>query len=238
MSAFLKKYLSQKDALSFGIAVLLHGALLIFLFLSQKTPDSSGTAIVQNFVAADVLPEKESEPLKESSEQQPVQQAAKVQTAKKDVVLTPSKNIPNNNQTGGGSTTGFKNGDAGEAIASKGSGGEGYGTGSGSGVAYQNQDVYRVAVEEMPEPYGGVEAIRSKVKSQIANSGISSAVSVYVLAFIDESGIVRKVQITKGVGRGIDEIIASAVQRTRFRPGKDKGRVVKVQMHIGIPVTQ
>lgn len=233
MSAFLKKYLSQKDVVSFGIAVLLHGALLIFLFLSQKAPGSSGAPIVQNFVAADVLPEKEPESIKENTEQQPVQPAAK-----KDVVLTQSKNIPNNNQSGGGSTTGFKNGDAGEAIASKGSGGEGYGTGSGSGVAYQNQDVYRVAVEEMPEPYGGVEAIRSKVKSQIAGSGISSGVSVYVLAFIDESGIVRKVQITKGVGRGVDEVIASAVQRTRFRPGKDKGRVVKVQMHMGIPVAQ
>lgn len=233
MSAFLKKYLSQKDVVSFGIAILLHGALLIFLFLSQNVPENSGSAIVQNFVAADVLPDKESEPIKEKSEQLPVQPAAK-----KDVVLTQSKNIPSNNQTGGGSTTGFKNGDAGEAIASKGSGGEGYGTGSGSGVAYQNQDVYRVAVEEMPEPYGGVEAIRSKVKSQIASSGISSGVSVYVLAFIDESGIVRKVQVTKGVGRGVDEVIASAVQRTRFRPGKDKGRVVKVQMHIGIPVAQ
>ncbi len=236
MSAFLKKYLSQKDVYSFGIAVLLHGAILTFLFISQNSNKNSGTAIVQNFIAADFVPEKETATPKETSEQQPLQNA-KVQVAKKDVVLTQSKNIPNN-QTGGGSTTGFKNGDAGEAIASKGSGGEGYGTGAGSGVAYQNQDVYRVAVEEMPEPYGGVEAIRSKVKSQIANSGITSTASVYVLAFIDESGIVRKVQIAKGVGHGVDEMIASAVQRTRFRPGKDKGRVVKVQMHISIPIAQ
>ncbi len=234
MSAFLKKYLSQKDAFSFGIAVLLHGAFLTFLFISQNSTKNTGTAIVQNFIAADFVPETH----KEIAEQPPPQQAVKVPAAKKDVVLTQSKNIPNNNQTGGGSTTGFKNSDAGEAIASKGSGGEGYGTGAGSGVAYQNQDVYRVAVEEMPEPYGGVEAIRSKVKSQIASSGIASASSVYVLAFIDESGIVRKVQIAKGVGHGVDEMIASAVQRTRFRPGKDKGRVVKVQMHISIPVAQ
>lgn len=210
----------------------------MFLLFFQKTPNNTGNATVQNFIAADVVPEKDSELPKEKPEQKSVQQETKVQPVKKDLVLTQSKNIPSKNQTGGGSTTGFKNGDAGEAIGSKGSGGEGYGTGSGSGVAYQSQDVYRVAVEEMPEPYGGVEAIRSKVKSQISGSGVSSASSVYVLAFIDESGIVRKVQIAKGVGRGIDELIASAVQRTRFRPGKDKGRVVKVQMHISIPVAQ
>ena len=238
MSAFLKKYLSQKDAISFCIAVLLHGSVLLFLLISQKAPNTSVSTNSQNFIVADVAPEKDSELPKEKPEQKPLQQETKIQSAKKDLVLTQSKNIPDKNQTGGGSTTGFKNGDAGEDIASKGSGGEGYGTGAGNGVAYQNQDVYRVAVEEMPEPYGGVEAIRSKVKSQISSSGVPSTSSVYVLVFIDESGIVRKVQVAKGVGRGIDELIASAVQRTRFRPGKDKGRLVKVQMHISIPVAQ
>jgi hypothetical protein len=237
MSTFLKKYLSQKDAFSFCAAIFLHGTILLFLIISQNTSRNSANIAVQSFVVADVAPEKDFEKHENIPEQKAVQQETKAQPAKKDVVLTQSKNI-SGSQSGGGSTTGFKHGDAGEAIASKGTGGDGYGTGSGSGVAYQNQDVYRVAVEEMPEPYGGVEAIRSKVKNQIAGSGISSAASVYVLAFIDESGIVRKVQITKGIGRGIDEVIASAVQRTRFRPGKDKGRVVKVQMHIGIPVTQ
>jgi len=237
MSGFLKKYLYVKDVYSFLLALVFHGVILLFLVIPHANSHSSQSVIVQNFVVADVAPAKENEQPKEITPQKSPLSESKTHPPKKDVVISPGKKDIPQSRTGGGSTTGFKNGDAGEAIASKGNGGDGYGTSPGSGVAYQSQDVYRVAVEEMPEPYGGVEAIRSKAKNQIANAGASSGSSVFVLAFIDESGIVRKVQITKGVGKGIDEIIASAVQRTRFRPGKDKGKIVKVQMHLNIPVT-
>jgi TonB family protein len=126
--------------------------------------------------------------------------------------------------------------------------GEGNGTGNGSGngegngtgltlniptpnkEVHQESTVYFVAVEEMPEPIGGIESILSKIN-------ISSTIhgTVYVLAFVDENGVVRRVLLAKGIGGGCDEAALNAVKRTRFKPGKKNGEAVKVQMHIAVP---
>jgi len=94
--------------------------------------------------------------------------------------------------------------------------------------------VYFVAVEEMPEPIGGIEAIQSKiVYPEIAKrAGVEG--KVYVLAFVDESGDVTKAVILKGVGAGLDEAALTAVKATKFKPGKQRGKPVKVQVSIPI----
>jgi TonB family protein len=58
---------------------------------------------------------------------------------------------------------------------------------------------------------------------------------VYVLAYIDENGYVRKTVLIKGIGYGCDQSAIRAVGETRFSPGILKGVQVKVQLTI--PVT-
>jgi protein TonB len=93
---------------------------------------------------------------------------------------------------------------------------------------------YFVAVEEMPEPIGGIQAIQSKiVYPEIAKrAGIEG--KVYVLAFVDETGIVTKAEIIKGLGAGLDDAALNAVKATKFKPGKQRGKPVKVQVSIPI----
>ncbi|MCK7525607.1 MAG: energy transducer TonB [Ignavibacteriales bacterium] len=57
---------------------------------------------------------------------------------------------------------------------------------------------------------------------------------VYVLAFVDEAGNVTRAKIIKGIGAGCDEAALDAVRQTKFKPGKQRGTPVKVQVSIPI----
>ncbi len=91
-----------------------------------------------------------------------------------------------------------------------------------------------VAVEEMPQPIGGIEAIQKKIiYPEIAKrAGVQGR--VFVKAFVDESGAVKKAEVIKGIGAGCDEAAIAAVMKTRFNPGKQRGKPVRVQVSIPI----
>ena len=91
-----------------------------------------------------------------------------------------------------------------------------------------------VAVEEMPEPIGGIAAIQQNIiYPEIAKrAGVQGR--VYVKAFVDESGTVQKAEVLKGIGAGCDEAAIDAVMKTRFKPGKQRGKPVRVQVSIPI----
>lgn len=93
---------------------------------------------------------------------------------------------------------------------------------------------YFVAVEEMPEPIGGLSSIQSKiVYPEIARrAGIDG--KVFVLAFVDESGNVTNAEVVKGIGSGCDEAALDAVMQTKFKPGIQRGKPVKVKITIPI----
>ncbi|MCB0732468.1 MAG: energy transducer TonB, partial [Ignavibacteriae bacterium] len=91
-----------------------------------------------------------------------------------------------------------------------------------------------VAVEEMPEPIGGIQGIQQRiVYPEIAKrAGVQGR--VYVKAFVDESGAVKKAEVIKGIGAGCDEAAVDAVLKTKFKPGKQRGKPVRVQVSIPI----
>ena len=98
----------------------------------------------------------------------------------------------------------------------------------------EGEPVFFVAVEEQPEPIGGIEAIqRAIIYPEIAKrAGVQGR--VYVKAYVDKNGDVRKVDILKGIGAGCDEAARDAVMKTKFRPGRQRGKPVNVQ--VSIPV--
>ncbi len=97
-----------------------------------------------------------------------------------------------------------------------------------------DEAVFFVAVEELPEPIGGIEAIQRKiVYPEIAKrAGVQGR--VLVKAFVDETGTPRKAEVIKGIGAGCDEAAVQAVMQTQFKPGKQRGKNVKVQVSIPI----
>ncbi|HPN39488.1 MAG TPA: energy transducer TonB, partial [Melioribacteraceae bacterium] len=96
----------------------------------------------------------------------------------------------------------------------------------------KEEEVYFVAVEEQPEPIGGIQGIQSRiVYPEIAKrTGVQGR--VFVKAFVNENGDVAKVELIKGVGAGCDEAAMDAVKQTKFKPGKQRGKSVKVQVAI------
>lgn len=86
----------------------------------------------------------------------------------------------------------------------------------------------------MPEPIGGIKGIQEKIVYPEITKRAGVEGKVYILAFVDESGTVTKAQVLKGIGAGCDEAALDAVQKTKFKPGKQRGKPVKVQVSIPI----
>ncbi len=98
----------------------------------------------------------------------------------------------------------------------------------------ETQPTFFVVVEEMPEPIGGIEGIQKRIEyPEIARrAGVTGR--VYVKAYVDEEGNVAKVELIKGIGAGCDEAAMKAVKETKFKPGKQRGKPVKVQVVIPV----
>ena len=53
-------------------------------------------------------------------------------------------------------------------------------------------------------------------------------------SLVKEGGNVQKVELIKGIGAGCDEVAMDAVRATKFKPGKQRGKAVRVQVSIPI----
>ncbi|OGU59212.1 MAG: energy transducer TonB [Ignavibacteria bacterium RBG_13_36_8] len=98
----------------------------------------------------------------------------------------------------------------------------------------ETDPVFFVAVEELPELIGGLPALEQSIQyPDIAlRAGIQGR--VYLRAFVDERGDVKKVEVLKGIGAGCDEAAVQALMKAKFKPGRQRGKPVKVQ--ISLPV--
>ncbi len=91
-----------------------------------------------------------------------------------------------------------------------------------------------VAVEEMPHPIGGIQAIQEKIHYTEFGRRAGIKGTVYIEAIIDEEGNVINAKVKKGIGGGLDEEALDAVLNTKFVPGKQRGKPVKVKLVIPI----
>jgi len=89
-------------------------------------------------------------------------------------------------------------------------------------------------VEVFPEPVGGFESIKKKLiyPEQAKENGIQGIVEVEVV--VDEFGEVQRADVIKGIGYGCDESAQIAVYYTKFKPGLQKGKPVKVQFVVPV----
>lgn len=94
-------------------------------------------------------------------------------------------------------------------------------------------------VEDQPEFPGGMAAFYKFVgdnmdyPSQARRMGIEGR--VYVQFVVDKDGSVTDVKAVKGIGAGCDEEAARVLRMSpKFKPGKQRGRAVKVRMVLPI----
>jgi len=102
----------------------------------------------------------------------------------------------------------------------------------------QFSDVY-LTPEEMPHYIGGLQALfqylgtSTKYPVMAMDGGIQG--TVYVSFVVMETGKVDKVKLLRGIGGGCDEESLRVVQNMPdWKPGRDKGKPVRVQMRLPV----
>ena len=94
-------------------------------------------------------------------------------------------------------------------------------------------------VEDQPTPNGGMSAfyqfVQKKLKypAQARRMGIEG--KVFVQFVVDKDGTLTEVQAVKGIGAGCDEEAERVIKSApKWKPGKQRGRAVKVRMILPI----
>jgi len=98
----------------------------------------------------------------------------------------------------------------------------------------EDDPAYYMNVEIMPEPIGGWNTIYRKLVYPVEAKEKKIEGIVKIRAFIEKNGEVSSAQVIEGIGYGCDENARLSVYYTRFKPGLQKGKRIKVQMTIPI----
>ncbi|MFA7288839.1 MAG: energy transducer TonB [Melioribacteraceae bacterium] len=92
------------------------------------------------------------------------------------------------------------------------------------------EEEYLPMAEVMPEPVEGMAGIMKKmVYPPIAKSAGMEG-RVIAMAFINENGGVDDVKIIKGLGGGCNEEVVKVLKTSKFKPGVNEGKPVKVKL--------
>lgn len=96
-----------------------------------------------------------------------------------------------------------------------------------------------MVVEDQPEPAGGMQAFYEyvgknlKYPSQARRMGVEG--KVFVQFVVNTDGSLTDVQAIKGIGAGCDEEAVRVIQSAaKWKPGKQRGRAVRVRMVLPI----
>lgn len=89
-------------------------------------------------------------------------------------------------------------------------------------------------VEKMPQPVGGYDPfynlLRTKLKYPARAIRNETKGKVYVAFTVDEKGNLSNFAVQKGIGDGCDEEAIRVIKLSKWEPGKQRGRPVKVRM--------
>ncbi|MFB6273274.1 MAG: energy transducer TonB [Salinibacter sp.] len=100
----------------------------------------------------------------------------------------------------------------------------------------QEREIF-IAVEESPKLIGGMAALQKAVEypKMAKKAGLEGRVIVQFV--VDENGNVQTPKVIRGVHRLLNNAAIKAVRKQKFKPGKQRGRPVKVQMALPVSFT-
>lgn len=98
----------------------------------------------------------------------------------------------------------------------------------------EEEEDFFVVVENMPELIGGLAALQKNIRypEMARKAGIEGRVIVQFI--VNEEGDVENPRVIRGIGGGCDEEALRAVQSAKFKPGKQRGRPVRVQYSLPV----
>ncbi|BBM69206.1 energy transducer TonB [Rhodothermus marinus] len=97
----------------------------------------------------------------------------------------------------------------------------------------EEQEIF-VVVEEMPEIIGGIERLYELLEyPELARkAGLEGLVVVQFV--VEPDGSISNIQVIRSAGKLLDEAAVKAVQQLRFKPGRQRGRPVRVRFSLPI----
>lgn len=103
----------------------------------------------------------------------------------------------------------------------------------------EDADEIFMVVENKPEPYGGFQKFYAFVAENLEypNRALKNQVSgkVFLQFVVDKDGSLTDIQVVKGIGSGCDEEAVRVLKLSpKWKPGKQRGRNVKVRMVVPI----
>lgn len=88
--------------------------------------------------------------------------------------------------------------------------------------------------EKMPELIGGMDGLQKKIRYPLQAKTLGVQGVVYVQAIINEEGKVESHKLAKKLGAGCDEEAIRVLKKSKFKPGYDKGKPVKVRFTLPV----
>lgn len=89
-------------------------------------------------------------------------------------------------------------------------------------------------LESYPEPMGGMQTIISKIHYTEIAIRAEIEGTVIIEAILSKTGNVLDAYVIKKIGGGLDEIALQAVKSTKFKPGMQRDKPVKVKLSIPV----
>ncbi|NGP77395.1 energy transducer TonB [Balneolaceae bacterium YR4-1] len=98
----------------------------------------------------------------------------------------------------------------------------------------EEEEDFFVVVEQMPELIGGIQSLQQMIDypDKAKKAGIQGKVIIQFI--VNEKGEVEDPQVIRGIGGGCDEEALRVVKQAHFKPGKQRGRPVRVQYSLPI----
>lgn len=100
-------------------------------------------------------------------------------------------------------------------------------------VEEEEPEIFLV-VEEDPELIGGLDGLQKTIRYPEMARRHNIEGTVYVQFIVDEQGNVVDPVVARGIGGGCDEAALEAVKKAKFKPGKQRGKPVKVQYSVPV----
>lgn len=98
----------------------------------------------------------------------------------------------------------------------------------------EDEEDFFIAVEHMPELIGGLAELQRSIEypEMARRAGIEGKVVVQFI--VNEDGTVEDPRVIRGIGGGCDEEALRAVSQAKFKPGRQRGKAVRVQYSLPV----
>jgi protein TonB len=101
-------------------------------------------------------------------------------------------------------------------------------------VAEEPEEDFFIAVEKMPELLNGMKDIQERINYPEMAKKANIQGRVYLQFIVNENGDVEDPVVLRGIGGGCDEEAIRVLRETKFSPGMQRGRPVRVRYALPI----